>query len=226
MVNIDGVVGLMVFLVFVAWSFVYFMNVFSTDSLQSLDDVADSVSSKVAGYLTVDSYEMPVKHVSAGNASDAVLYLDYAWPSEGAKNSTRVYHAGSALPCNLTGDRLYWTSDVVSGGNHFTVRFSDSNGTANCTGGGLGGPLNKTIPMSAVKSRKLSNGRVSSMASMDYGSFRSALGIGDDFRVILNVSGTETIFGLSPPNASDVHVKSTRHATLDGAPAEIRVLVW
>jgi len=227
MTNIDGIVAIMLFIVFVSWSFAYFFAVFPGQVPQTMAETADTVSGDVVSFLTVDFYEVPVRHTASGGAANAVFFFDYVWPNEGAKNSTRVYNnSGTPLACNITGNRLYWRSDVDAGANYFTVTYSDESGTMNCTGGGLGVPANRTMPWSAVMKGRLSWEKINSMASHGYPAFRESLGIDSDFRVVVNVSDSVTFYGPPTPNASSVYAKTTRHATEEGQQAEISVLVW
>jgi len=228
MANIDGIVAVMLFLVFVSWSFVFFFNVFSSQASQPLADVMYSISDRVVDYLTVDYYEMPVSHASSGDVTAAVFFFDHVWPSEGAKNSSRVYDsAGDQLSCNLTGDRLYWQDDAVSGDNYFKITYSNSSSHApNCTSGDLGDPLNQTVPWSAVKTSRISQEQIMAMTAMDYSTFRNSLGVERDIRVEINISGSMTTYGLATPNSTSVYGRMTRHATVEGQQAEIRVLAW
>jgi hypothetical protein len=225
--TIDGVVAIILFIVFVSWSFVYFSQVFSSGTSFPMDEAVDSISGYVSSYLTLDSFEVPVSHSASGPQSNAVFYFDYIWPSEGAKNSTKVYNSsGAQLACNITGNRLYWQSDASAGENYFKISFSDKNVTMNCSGGVLGSPVNQTIPWSAVSKTRVSQEKVSDMTGTSYASFKNSLGIDRDFRVEVNISDAVTVYGLPLPNASSVYAKTTRHATEGGQQAELTVLVW
>ena len=226
MASIDGVVGIALFVLFVAWSFIYLSSVFSAERGDAMEEASRTISGRIAAYLTVDAYEIPVSYTSQSNASGVVFYFDHAWPSAGARNSTRVYGSINALPCNITGNRLYWQSDVTEGANSFIVRYSNKDVAMNCTGGFPIMIGNKTIPWSAVKKQLLSQDRINGMAAMDYPAFKMSLGIERDFRVELNASGSVTEYGSLVPNGTDVHVKTTRHGMEDNRKAEMRVLTW
>jgi len=226
MVGIDGIVGIVIFLFFVVWSFVFFYGTTSIEREDPMAGAKDVVSDNVVEYLVTDLYEIPVRYASQNNTSNSVFYFDYVWPSEGAKNSTKVYGNGSQLSCNITGDRLYWQADADEGNNYFTVKYSDENEVMNCTGGGLGTPINQTIPWSAVGHSVFSQDKADNMTSTIYSTFKKNLGILRDFRVEMNVSGSVTTYGPPTPNATSVYVKTNRYTTEDNNKAEIRVMVW
>lgn len=227
MATIDGVVAVILFIMFVSWSFVYFSQAFSSGTDFPMEVTAESISGYIVSYLVLDSYEVPVSHNASGAQSNAVFYLDYIWPSDGAKNSTRVYNgSGSGLACNITGNRLYWLSNASAGSNYFRITYSNKNVTMNCSGGVLGTPINQTIPWSAVGKSRVSLEKVTDMAGTSYGSFKNGLGIDRDFRVEINISDSVTVYGLPLPNASSVYAKTTRHATEEGEQAEITVMIW
>jgi hypothetical protein len=227
MASIDGVVAFVLFLIFVSWSFVYFSTILSVEAANPLEGTIKSVSDNIVEYLTVDAYEMPVRHNSNSNVTDAVFYFDYVWPSEGAKNSTKVYNnIGDPVFCNITGNTIFWMADADAGFNYFTITYSNKNVTLNCSDGDLGNPINKTIPWSAVRKRKVSQERINDMVNTGHESFKTKLGIERDFRVEMNVSGSITVYGMSPPNATSVYTKTTLHATENNQQAEIKVLIW
>ena len=230
MTEIDAIVGVVVFVVVVSWAFVYYAQIMQANTgTDPMEGIADRASDRLVGYLSVPAYEMPVKHVSAGNVLGAVFWLDYAWPSAAARNSTMVYKGSTRISgsdCNITGSRLYWKSNADAGANNFKVVYYERNATMNCTGGGLGSPVNRTLPWAAVRTSRLSQSRISTMAGMDYESFKAALDLGRDFRVQVNASGYVTTYGPPTPNSTSVYEKTTSAATEAGNSAEVMVWVW
>ncbi|RLI95892.1 MAG: hypothetical protein DRO99_05245 [Candidatus Aenigmatarchaeota archaeon] len=226
MVKIDGIIGIMIFLVFTSWSMVYFFNTFVTEKEYPMTEVADDISDKIIDYVTIDSYEIPVSITVENASTDNVFYFDYSWPSEGAKNSTMVYKSGTEQECLISGSRLYWQSDLDPGQNHFTVTYSDKNVTLVCDDSIQTSNINQTIPWAAVKENVVSQDRINDMTSSSYGSIQRSLGIERDFRVVFNVSGTLTEYGKLTPNSTDVFVKSTYHAMESGDRVDIRIMVW
>ena len=73
----------------------------------------------------------------------------------------------------------------------------------------------------------VSQANINSMTALDYTDFKDSLGIKRDFRVIMNISGTETAYGLTEPIKRDVYVRET-DSEIEGIGdnLNIRVLVW
>ena len=225
MVNIDGIIAVILFITFVSWSFVYFINVFNVEESSPLMEAMTDISKDITDYLSVDYYEVPVKFNAPVTGPDA-LYIDYIWPSTGSKNSTMLYQGGNPIGCNITGNRLYWDANTVPGNNFYTITYSEKNTTMNCTGGFSTSPVNMTIPLSSVKSKRLSQTLLSNMLASDYGTIKNQIGIPNEFRIEFNISGSLSTFGIPAPNSSSVFAKTTRLATETGNQVTVTVMVW
>ena len=223
-VGVDWVIGLGVFLIFVSISFTYYSSMFQKEA-SPLEDAADYVADQVMGYLKVDVYDVPVRFYAPGSASSQVLYFNYTWPY--GKETTQVYSGTTGLPCYISGDTVYWRSDVSAGYNYFRVRYSNQTTAMRCTSSLDLSQLNKTAPFAAERQQMLSRAKVNEMLSASYGAFSDSLDLNMDFRLYLNESGTVTEYGLSPPNATSTRVV-TRWGRMEdnNNEAELRILVW
>lgn len=223
--RIDWVVAIGVFLVFIGTAFQYYSNLFQSRA-QPMGVVVGDISDRVTDFLLTDVYEVSVK-VSSPEAKSDVLYFDYTWPSEGAKNSTRILQDSTSKDCIISGSTLYFQTDLSVGENFFTMKFSNKNVSMNCSGTFGTGNSNQTIPWAGVKKKMISQSKIDEMNATSYTTFKDDLGINRDFRVGMNVNGTITSYGLNPPNATNVYVKETRWA-LEETDEEviIRVLAW
>lgn len=222
-VSADWLVAIMIFLVFVSFSFVYYTQTVRQKA-HPLADTKEFVADQITGYLFIDTYEIPVQYSSGGPQSDAVLHFDYSWPN-GEPNTTRVFMNGASQPCTIDSGTLYWESDLVAGTNNFTVRYSDNNVSSRCTDSLSGGT--QVIPWSEEYSSMLSQDRVDEMNSTPYGTFKSSLAVDRDFRIELNISGTNYTYGPPTPTVSDVYIVRRFGKTEEnGEQADIRIHVW
>jgi hypothetical protein len=220
--NFDWIIAIALFLVFVSWSFVYYMGAFSFTP--DTGSGVEGISGKVIGFLETDSYDVPVEFSSPGSGS-RVLYLDFSWPAY-SKNSTRIFSGDQPLPCMISGDRVYWQADLSAGSNIFTMRYCTENTTPQCSS--LFPPVNATqaMPWAAEKGSAISQARTDQMLATNFYVFRQALGINSDFRVELESGGIVTAYGPAPPLGYDVYVKETPHVTEDREAVTVRVLTW
>lgn len=224
--DVDWIVGIFVFMFFVAWGFSYYFMIFE-DSTTTLEAWAQSERAKVMDYISVDVYEAPVIYESPGAVSGAVLRADSVWYS-GEKNATRVFSGSSRLPCIISGDSIYWQADVASGSNGFRLQTAGINSTMNCTGSFSTASSNLTIPWAFEKSAMVSLARIGSMASMGYDSFRGLIGMNEDFSMKIERGGNETVYGKSRPQGPvDVDSREFRRTVMEtGEAVNITVAVW
>jgi hypothetical protein len=221
--NVDWVIAVSVFLVFIGIGMASYWGLFETDS-NAIGLSLDAANDKVLGFLEVDSWVTPVRYDSPGSGIE-VLYLDFPWP-EGTRNSTMITDSGLALDCMFQGDRLYFEAYVEPGDNEFLLTFANVSGPLAC------GPFvetansNASLPGASEKSVMVSQSRVDQMLGTEYGQFRQALGITRNFRIEID-SGTTTAYGPSPPNYTNTYVRETHSSILGtGQPITIRVMVW
>jgi hypothetical protein len=205
-VEIDGVIGMMVFLFFVSWIIVYYLSLSATLSGRGnpLEDVVSDINGKVMDFLQVSVTEVPVVFDSPSSTTDSVLFLDFIWPA-GTKNSTKVFSGSSQLPCEIDGDILYWEVDLESGENYFTMRFSTQNVSLNCTASLNKAGANETVPFVGEQQEMVSQAQIDSMLAMPYSEFRDSIGVIRNFYIELNISNNLTTYG-SLPAAGDVFV--------------------
>ncbi len=223
--RIDWIVAIGVFLVFIGAGFQYYSNLFQSRA-QPMELVVGDISDRVTDFLKTDVYEVPIK-VNSPVAKSDVLYFDYTWPSEGAKNSTKILQDSASKDCIISGSTLYFQTDLNVGENFFTMRYSDKNVSMNCSGTFGTGNSNQTIPWAGVKRNMISQSNIDEMNATDYTTFKNNQGINRDFRVNVNVSGSVNYYGLNPPSATNVYVRETRWA-LEETDEEviIRILSW
>lgn len=220
--NIDWIIAIGLFIVFVAWSFVFYLGSFSF--APDVMGGVEGISSRVIGSLCIDVYENPIVHDSASNGS-VVLYADFSWPQY-AKNSTNVFSGSQPLPCIISGDRIYWQADLVEGRNSFDIRYHTENVSLQCDSSFPLANATQVIPWVSGKSRAISQSRISDMLAMDFSELSAGLGISQDFRVEIDKDGMTTAYGKLPPLGYDVYVKETQSQTESREQITIRVLTW
>jgi len=224
--NIDWIVTIALFLVFVAWSFTFYASLF-TEKGTPLQEEIDTVNDKIMDFLKIDVYNVPIRYNSTNETENAVLYLNFTWPS-GTKNSTRILQDSTSLSCQFIGDTVYWQADLINTTfNYFSMQFSNKTASLNCTSSFSIQDELKTISWAMEKKKLVSQGKIDEMTALSYTDFKNNLSISRDFRVEINISGTETNYGKTLPLVRDIYVKETESELEEtGDNLNVRVLVW
>lgn len=224
--NIDWTITIAVFLLFVAWSFTFYSSLVTTSS-QPLGIIADDVENRILKFLTIDSYEVLIRVNSSVQASNAVLFFNFTWPDE-TKNATRIYSGNTLLGCTITGNTVYWRSDLVNASlNYFTMTFSNRTAAMNCSASFAIVNETQAIPWAMEKRRLLSQNRTDTMNSTEYNIFRESLGITNEFRIEINTTGNITAYGQTLPVVRNVFVReSWTKVEEDNQEAKMSIMVW
>jgi hypothetical protein len=220
--NIDWIIAIGLFIIFVAWSFAFYLGFFSLTP--DMMGGVEGISNKVVGFLDIDVYDNPVVYDSVSNIS-AVMYADFSWPNY-AKNSTKVFSDNQSLPCRMSGSRIYWQADLDAGKNRFDIRYHTENVTLECDSSFSIVNATQTIPWVSRNSKAVSNSKINQMLATDFKTFSARLGISQDFRVEVDKNGITTPYGKLPPLGYDVYVKETQGLTEDREQVKIRVMTW
>lgn len=222
--SVDWVLGFGIFLIFAALMLAYYANVTTADRSQPLEDSSTLFADRIVEYLQVSVYDVPVRYTSSGPVSNAVLYLEFSWPF--GKNTTQLFKGSSPQTCNITGNTLYWRSDLSSGVNNFTMRFTTLDQDLQCDASLTVAGANQTIPGAVQKGKMVSQTRLDNMTNTSYGYFKESLGIDRDFRIELDINGTESSYGPETPLA-DVYVRERWGTILEtNQDISIRILLW
>lgn len=224
--EIDSIIGIFVFLVFVAWAFSYYFALFEEEGDQ-LGLVAEIEREKITDFLSVNVYESPVKYDSPNDVNNGVLKAKSVWYS-GEKSSTRIFSGEQSLPCRISGDDLYWEADITSGSNYFRIQIADVNETMNCSGTFGISDSNLTIPWAFEKKTTLSLTRINEMESTDYDEFRDSLGINEDFRIKVGRETEDIEYGRSiPEGAINVNSKEFQNRLFETSEmVNVTIAVW
>ncbi|UCD06893.1 MAG: hypothetical protein JSW41_03590 [Candidatus Aenigmatarchaeota archaeon] len=220
--NIDWIIAIALFLIFVSWSFVYYMGFFSiTPDMRA---GVEGISDKVMDFLSIDVYDVPAVFNST-EVGSRVLYMDFSWPGY-SKNSTRIFSGNQSLPCYISGNRVYWQADLIQGENKFEMRYYDENVSLFCNSSFSLANATQVIPWVSEKNKAISQTKINQMLATNFYSFRNLLGISQDFRVELEINNVTTGYGTTPPLGYDVYVKETHGIKEDNNVVKIRVLTW
>lgn len=202
-VEIDAVIGIVIFLSFLTWAFMFYTTITEEESYP-LTGISDGINNKILDFLSVDVTSMSIKCTVSNTTDNAVLYLYHVWP-EGTKNSTKVLSGSDILPCQFIGNALYWQGDVTNeSDNYFTMRYSSHESGLQCDSSFTIENETQTLPFSGEERTMISQAKINQMVNTSYWDFKNDLGIDRDFQVEMNISGSVTTYGQSPPVASDV----------------------
>jgi len=224
--NIEWVITIGIFLAFVVWAFSFYTSFFP-DSPTHASEFVDIINGKVLDFIMVDTYSVPIRVNHTLEETDVVLNFTYVWPGI-SKNSTRIYRGPTELPCQIIGDDIYFQSDLTNlTYNYFTMTYTNISMEQRCSGTFDIENSNLTFPWAAEHVKLLSQSKINEMTNQSYQDFKTNLSISRDFRIEINVSGTEINFGSAVPNNRNVYVKETftKLEETNGA-VDIRVLVW
>jgi hypothetical protein len=222
--NLDWVVAVSAFLIFIGLGFGYYWTLFETNA-NPVQASLEPVNQKVLGFLKVDSWSTPIKYDSPAQASETdIIYFDFSWP-EGTKNSTHILDSGLPLSCMLQGSRVYFQASVQPGNNDFQMAFSNDSADSPvfCNSGLDTANANLSIPWVSEKSVAISQSRIGQMLSTDYTQFRESLGIARNFQVRVD----QNAYGPSPPQYTNTYVRENHYLIQEtGQPVDISVMVW
>jgi hypothetical protein len=224
--EIDWIVGVLVFLVFTGWAFTYYFAIFEMNKNHS-EIESGLARNAITDYISTGVYEAPVKYNSPSVVSGAVLKAKSLWYN-GEKNSTRVFSGGQPLGCRIDGDDIYWQSDLVQGYNVFSISVAAVNGTMNCTGTFGISSYNLTVPWAFEGKNMVSLAKIYNMTNTSYDDFRKLLNIGQNFRVTIEKGSGEMEYGKSIPYGPlDVYSKTSERKIFETSEmANITIAIW
>lgn len=224
--DVDFIVAIFVFLVFVVWGVSFYLMLFE-ESGDQFALSADLSREAVMDFIHADVYEAPVVYESSVPASPVVLRADDVW-YHGERNSTRVIRDGNTLPCRISGDSLYWQADLSSGTNTFTIQTATVNSSPNCTGAFSISSYNFTVPRAFVKKRMVSSVKIDNMTNMSYDSFRDCAGLSNDFRITVARDSGDVSYGKSvPAGPVDIFSETAQKRIFETSEtANITIAVW
>jgi hypothetical protein len=224
--KVDWIITIVFFLAFVAWAFTFYASLF-TEEANPLGEAVDIVNDRVVNFLTIEVYEVPIRYNSTNETNNSVLFFNFTWPDQ-TKNSTRMLQNSASLPCQMSGDTIYWQANLTNLTlNYFTMQFSNKTSSVNCSDSFTIQNELHAMPWTMEKKRLVSQDKINEMTGLSYPDFKSSLPVSRDFRVELNISGTVTNYGLTEPLIRDVYVRET-YTRIDETEENVtvRVLVW
>lgn len=220
--DIDWILAIAVFLIFVSWSFTFFFSFIRFD--QGYLNIANDIEmEKVMDFLEVDTYSLPVEAYSSSGQSGTVLKTGYIW-YHGNRNTTRVSGGGSLLPCRIVGNESFWQADLSPGENHFTIEFCDlEENTSSCNGTFPTAGANQTVPWALEHSEMVSLSRINNMTSSGYDEFRELVGMTQDFSLEILGESTNVTFGANLTESPDNVFVRERNNTIWETKEEVSV---
>jgi hypothetical protein len=224
--DVDLVIGTILFLVFVGWAFSYYFAMFQQSEGQ-FELAAAVETERIMNFMAVDVYEAPVRYEAGSAVADAVLKAKSVW-YHGEPNATRVFAGEEALPCRLDGDDLYWQADLAAGYNYFAIKTAAVNTSVNCTASFAISAYNLTVPWAFEKEKMLSLTKIYEMANMSYASFKNSSGVNQDFKISIEKASGGLEYGRSAPSGPvNVYSKKYQKRIFETAEdANVTVAIW
>jgi hypothetical protein len=224
--DVDSIVGIFVFLVFVTWGFSYYFMLFE-ESENIFGVVAGIERDKIIEYMSSDVFEIPVMYNSPDDVNNGVLKAKSIW-YHGERNATNVFSGGQSLPCRVSGDDLYWESDLTTGPNYFKIQIADLEKPMNCSGTFSISSFNLTEPWVFENKKMISLTKINDMMNMSYDDFKEAISVNEDFKIKIERAGGDIEYGKSIPEgpANVVSKQMERKIFETSEIVNITVAVW
>lgn len=224
--HIEWIITIGVFLSFVVWSLSFYFSFFP-DEPTLTPHFADLINEDIKEFLFVETYAVPIKFNSSVQEPDQEINFTYTWPV--SSNTIRIYNStGSTMPCIISGDVIYFQTNTVNTTyNFFRMTYSNLSMSARCTGSFGLENATEVVPFSAEMIKLISQNKINEMTNQSYDAFKQNLSISHNFRIEINESGTETNFGPTLPQSSNIYVRETfTKMEESGQDVDMRVLVW
>jgi hypothetical protein len=219
--NIDWMVAIVTFLILTVFSFNYYTGFFTAQA--DLGMAAEAVNDRVINSMLTQSYSLPVYYYSPGQQSGKVLYTDFVWP-QGTRESTRILLNGVEQPCLISGDRVYWQSNLINGANIFTMTFANVTATLHCQDNVTIQDEDEATPWSMETKESIAQNKLNIMSLLGYEEYRKVISVSRDMRI--EVSNGFSL-GPQPPQNIDVYAFQMNSTIAETAQdVQIRVLVW
>lgn len=224
--EVDWIVAVLVFLVFVGWSFSFYAAIFQ-ESGNQLSITAIVERNKLMEHVSVDVYQIPVRYNSPGDVTDGVLKAGSIWYS-GGKNTTRVFMSSNNFPCIISGDELYWQDSISSGYNYYFIEMADLNEPMNCSGSFSISSFNVTVPWALEHRTMISITKINEILNMSYDDFREQANLNSDFRLTVQKASGNVVAGKSiPVGAIEVDSRSNEREIFETSEdANITIAIW
>ena len=223
--EIDWIIAVGLFLVFVTWAFGYYSSLFAVKQ-EPLKTIAASIGDRVVDFLSFQVETVPIKYNSLTDEPRKVLYIEHKWPF--GKNTTRLFSDSSEeLTCYIENSTMFFEAVLSAGDNFFEMVYKDEGTGLNCNDQFNRENESQATPLVGKRQLLVSQARINQMGNMSYEEFKDGLNIGRDFRVELETMPENITFGLAPPPFTNVFVRETLSMIQDSEEGvKIRVLVW
>ncbi|MBU0952954.1 MAG: hypothetical protein KKA90_00850 [Nanoarchaeota archaeon] len=224
--DIDWPISFITFLVFIIWGLVFYASLFEPPS-EDLRTAMEGVANTVIENISIEVTDLPVAATTTLEEIK-ILRLSYFFPSQNARNSTKILVGGTSVPCQFFGDTVQWNDYLYYGTTHYTLRFADKSVPQHCNAQVLIFGNTTQVDVGAAETKTMfSIAQINTMTNMSLGAFRTEHNINRNFKVEFNLSGTITAFGPEPPPLSNVYVTERRGALEeDESELHFRIFVW
>jgi hypothetical protein len=235
--NVDWIVALIIFLMFVGWAFAYY-SVFSAGYMTSRSESASLAGDKVIDHLSVRVSSIPANFSSQSAGDDFTLaaYMNWTGNENGSARVVTEQMTNASLPCSIYYDegkglyRIHWNASLVVGQNYFFIEYADLDTPLNCDDAVPSSDENEATPWAAEYRDIFSSARNADVcASMNssYDETKSEMGISFDFNVLLREPGTAMTCGRAVPKAGrEVFAYRATGELFEGGDVNVSVRLW
>ncbi len=229
--RVDWVIAVVTFLMLITWAFSYY-SLISAGEMVSRKEPALQAMGKISDYMKVEFSSTPANITVPSGADNITVWAYMNWTGVGM-NSARVVKSrfsNSSLPCNITGDRIYWKANLTSGNNYFFVENVESDEGLNCNQeiapvDNNQSSLWATEVQSIFSSTKISH--VCGLINQSYESVRNDIGVTFDFNVLVEMQESSYTCGLPVPvSAREVFVLPVTGEMWEGGSVNLSVRLW
>ncbi len=228
--RIDWIIAIFMFLMFSTWAFAYY-GMINSGAVTEKGEYAIRAGENVVSYLSADFISNAAYLDAPSDADDAVMWAYMNWTGD-TEDSTRVVlsrYSETSAPCMISGDRLYWTGDIKTGGNFFFIESLDYGMPVQCGASLAETDENQTKlwPTEIIEFFSDSkNLDLCQSINSSYQSVKDSIGLNMDFNVLVD-NGTEMTCGLPVPiTGRDVFAFRKSGRLWEGGTVNITVRLW
>lgn len=228
--RIDWIVSVVIFLMLTTWGIAHYSLIGSSQTVSKAGAALQSAE-RIVDYMSADLLSIPANITAPANANDATVWAYMNWTGDGA-NSARVVLSrlsATSLPCNISGDTLYWKANLTTGSNYFFIENMDWDTAPNCVQPITPTSENQSMLWAAESAGIFSadkNGQVCAQINQSYQGQKSNIGVTFEFNVLIEDGSTSECGIPVPASGRDVFVFPFSGRLWEGGNVNISVRLW
>ncbi len=229
--RIDWVIAAVTFIMFVVWAISYYSMINVGETI-SRSEAALNAADKIARYMETEIRSIPANITVPDDMNNITVWAYMNWTGDG-QDSTRIFRAhlsNQSLPCDISGNRVYWKANVSAGENQFLIESVDFQTSLNCDQN-IGPTDENQTTLWATESGSIfsasRNSQICSQINQTYESEKRNIGVTFDFSILIESGGSAVTCGIPVPiSGTDVFVYPVSGVLWEGGDVNMSVRLW